>query len=1118
MSNKNRFKSNLIVTLFLLLTVGILQLANAQSNNCVSGNCNPNTYIYSTDPNTIEYDNMVSVFHSSMVREADGTVKVWGQGVAQNGTGNNGNVLTTSDPAGVLHGDNYGSGTNRLTGTVLKFTGASSSNNQQFAVLTTNGLYIWGDQNVLVPNVSNVASGSFRKVAIGTYNIGGTKADGLPDGVNPSDVKMMFGTRQGLAIVTCNGQAWVLTIHGWAYGDGATDSNGNDLLWHRVSTAANTPLQNVIAVRGAHRVFMALTSNGDIYTWGEGTRINVSGTAGNPDDRNYATLITKPSGVTPKMIGMTQSTGGKTYYLLATDGRLFSMGENNQQQLGWGGTTDSNVWGQVTASDNGYTIGSNVVWISPQEHDAGTQIQDNASINIITDDGKVWAWGNNSFGMLGYPTSTTNSAPGLMPGRVTGAYDKDRLNLSDIIMAVETGGHTTLLIKQCSKKFGYVGHRIRGSMADGTSTEGQETIYNFSQTGEVSICGAPTSPTVQNLQVCPTATGDLNDAILSSAPDGFYLEWWTTVNRAPGTQVTDTDILNAGPGTYYAFYIANTGPCEDPAYSKVIVTDDKPGCIVANDDTYGPFTGLSGGTTGSVLENDLFNNQSVDPDDITLTPGTPSYPGLVMNPDGTITVPPGTPEGTYTYPYTICLQAQPTYCDDAIATITVVAPEIVANDDSFGPFNGEDGGNTPSVLNNDTLNGSPVDPDDITLTPGTPSYPGLVMNPDGTITIPPGTPAGNYTYPYTICEELNPTNCDDAIATITVVAPEIVASDDSFGPFDSPIGGSTPSVLNNDTLNGSTVDPDDITLTPGTPSYPGLVMNPDGTITVPPGTPVGSYTYPYTICEELNPTNCDDAVATITVIVTVGCVNPDLKVILEGPFIDKGNGQEMTTKLNDLGYLPGQKPVTFFGTATPVGQPYNTAPWNYNGTEGDGYDKAIEGPKAGYTSDVTDWVLVSLRATASPSSTVCQKAALLHKDGTVEMVSGFDCCDINLTQKYYVVVEHRNHLIVMSHEKVSVVDNKVSYDFTARQSYRTLLGFGQRLVNGKFVMFAGNGDQVEAGSSIKDINAKDQDLWLINNGLNSRYNINDFELNGDVNVQDKNLWLNNNSIFTDVPR
>lgn len=38
----------------------------------------------------------------------------------------------------------------------------------------------------------------------------------------------------------------------------------------------------------------------------------------------------------------------------------------------------------------------------------------------------------------------------------------------------------------------------------------------------------------------------------------------------------------------------------------------------------------------------------------------------------------------------------------------------------------------------------------------------------GTVTVPEGTPAGEYRIYYRICEKLNPTNCDDAVVTVTV--------------------------------------------------------------------------------------------------------------------------------------------------------------------------------------------------------------------------------------------------------------------------------------------------------------------------------------------------------------
>jgi hypothetical protein len=277
-----------------------------------------------------------------------------------------------------------------------------------------------------------------------------------------------------------------------------------------------------------------------------------------------------------------------------------------------------------------------------------------------------------------------------------------------------------------------------------------------------------------------------------------------------------------------------------------------------------------------------------------------------------------------------------------------------------------------------------------------------------------------------------------------------------------------------------------------------------------------SVTVVYSVCNPIpDPDVCEDA--TVTISVVSNCVTPILKVLLEGPFVDNGSTGTMTTKLNNLGYLPGQEPSTFLGTATPAGQPYDVAPWNYLGTEGDGYTTAL-GPKAGYPTNTTDWVLVSLRTSTLESSTVCTKAALLLNDGTVQMVEGFDCCDIDLNQTYYIVIEHRNHLLVMSPAEVAIVNNTITYDFTTQNSYKELLGYGQKLISGKYVMYGGNGQQVISSSADTDINSNDSDLWRTQNGSNSSYYLNDFELNGDANVQDKNLWLLNNGKFSDVPR
>ena len=74
---------------------------------------------------------------------------------------------------------------------------------------------------------------------------------------------------------------------------------------------------------------------------------------------------------------------------------------------------------------------------------------------------------------------------------------------------------------------------------------------------------------------------------------------------------------------------------------------------------------------------------------------------------------------------------------------------------------------------------------------------GVIVNPDGTLTIPAGSPAGSYDVPYEICEVLNPANCDAAIATVLINPPAIDAVDNDYTstPINGGDGGNTPDIL-----------------------------------------------------------------------------------------------------------------------------------------------------------------------------------------------------------------------------------------------------------------------------------------------------------------------------------
>lgn len=534
---------NRILYLVLFFVLGQSPLANAQAQgNCVGG-CNDNAFLLSSDANTIEYDNMISTFHSSMVRETDGTVKVWGQGTTADGDNN---LLVPTILDRTFHAS--------ITKPILKFAGASKTNDQQFVILTEDGLYAWGTEGNLIEN-SLTSGKAFQKVTIN----GNSK--GMPTGVEPCDVKMMFGSYKTLAIVTKSGAAYMLSNISAKNGNGTNSNSGKE--WTRVETAKNTSLNDVVAVRGTSRAMMALTKTGKIYTWGTGTYINNGGAI----DRNYATEITLPSniqvGSKPKMIGMTQTQSAVTYYVLmdGTEGRLYSMGDNSQKQLGVFNTTASSTWVRVRKGRSNTDYMDPIAWISPQEHDSPGR-SGGAAINVLTKGGKIYAWGTNNGLMIGGAEDGKNYDPIYMPGS---------LNTNDVLIAVETGGHTTVTVKQCSKKFGYVGHSIRGSMGGGNPAETYENKYNFGDTYELTVCGAPTTVHVQNVEICPNKTANLDlDATVGGGIDGYTIEWYTTNNRATGSFVEDP--TKVGLGTYYAFYIPkNTGNCEDPSPSEPVV-------------------------------------------------------------------------------------------------------------------------------------------------------------------------------------------------------------------------------------------------------------------------------------------------------------------------------------------------------------------------------------------------------------------------------------------------------------------------------------------------------------------------------------------------------------------
>ena len=527
-------------------------------SQCVTGDCNNNAFLNTSNPNTLEYDNLISGFHSSIAKQKNGNYLIWGQGAKPNTFGENLYEPTEITPA---NGFNY-------TGKILKATlgtrGATNVGSDQYAILTTDGLYIWGGGDTFAARKDGMVHSGVKSTQtfdkITNANISNAEAtSGLPIGVSPTDVKMMFGSYATLAIVTCTGYTYILSHAGNKNGDGSTDTAANQKKWHRVMIDAATPLNRVVAMRGVPGAMLALTYDGDLYTWGTETYLG-NGTA--KTNRLYATKMTLPAGVVPKMIGMTKASTGTTgvtlnsYYLLSTTGDLYSLGDNSKKQLGTFDTVEKTSWVNVKSIDASTNM-TNIAWISPNEHDAAGH----AAVTALTTDGKLWGWGMNNGNMLGTGAS----------GSVDPRYMFGGLAATEKILAIETGGHINTLFKDCDFKLGYIGHNSNGSYAIPSASS--STVFQFDGARLNNLCAiyTPPYPELKNLKTCAGNTVDLANALLNTTPAGYTLEWWTTSNRVAGTQVLNTAAVSAG--TYYAFYISNTNECTNITGETVLVSN-----------------------------------------------------------------------------------------------------------------------------------------------------------------------------------------------------------------------------------------------------------------------------------------------------------------------------------------------------------------------------------------------------------------------------------------------------------------------------------------------------------------------------------------------------------------
>ncbi len=352
----------------------------------------------------------------------------------------------------------------------------------------------------------------------------------------------------------------------------------------------------------------------------------------------------------------------------------------------------------------------------------------------------------------------------------------------------------------------------------------------------------------------------------------------TPAAHAGVTLAAGTGIVSVAAATPAGTYTIDYRICEtlSPANcdTATVTVEVEAAAIDAVDDAPPKVSGIAGGANiVDVLANDTLDGAAAALADVTLTVVTPAAHGGVTldTATGMVSVAAATPAGTYTIDYRICENLNPANCDTATVTVEVDVAAIDAVDDAPPVASGIAGGaNIADVLANDTLAGAAAVLADVTLTIVTPAaHGGITLDTaTGMVSVAAATPAGTYTIDYRICENLNPANCDTATVTVEVDVAAIDAVDDAPPMVSGIAGGANiADVLANDALGGAAAVLADVTLTIVTPAaHGGITLDTaTGMVSVAAGTPSGSYSIVYGLCENLNPANCDTATVTVEV-------------------------------------------------------------------------------------------------------------------------------------------------------------------------------------------------------------------------------------------------------------